>query len=172
MMTDVVREVKEAARVREDALLNRVKSMVEERSWSQSEGNMRILREIEELKTQVQHLKSDRKESHRRIAQLETENKYVRQIIGTLLNNRSTDFLPEQSRLKRPPQQPPSMNLNYGIINEETSLTSLHINESPESSTKSEQNDFETQEIQELRRQLQDAMTTKRQEQSRIIAWV
>lgn len=87
------------------------------------------------------------------------------------MNNRSTDFLPEQSRKKRPPQQPP-MNLNYGIINEETSLTSLHINESPESSTKSEQNDFETQEIQELRRQLQDAMTTKRQEQTRIIAWV
>lgn len=87
------------------------------------------------------------------------------------MNNRSTDFLPEQSRKKRPTQQPP-MNLNYGIINEETSLTSLHINESPESSTKSEQTDFETQEIQELRRQLQDAMTTKRQEQSRIIAWV
>lgn len=120
----------------------------------------------------MQHLKSDRKESHRRIAQLETENKYIRQIIGTLLNNnRSIDFLSDQTRKKRPTQQP-SMNLNYGIINEETSLTSLHINESPESSTKSEQTDFESPEIQELRRQLQDAMTTKRQEQSRIIAWV
>lgn len=127
----------------------------------------------------MQHLKSDRKESHRRIAQLETENKYIRQIIGTLLNNSSIDIHLDQSRPKKRVQQhqsqshpQPQLNLNYGVINEETSLTSLHINESPESSTKSEQNDFETPEIQELRRQLQDAMTTKRQEQNRIIAWV
>ena len=93
------------------------------------------------------------------------------------MNNRSIDIF-DASRKKRQqqhqhhtvPQQP--LNLNYGVINEETSLTSLHINESPESSTKSEQNDFESTEIQELRRQLQDAMTTKRQEQNRIIAWV
>lgn len=50
MMTDVVREVKDAARVREDALLNRVKAMVEERQWSMNESNLRMMRDIEELK--------------------------------------------------------------------------------------------------------------------------
>lgn len=49
-MTDVVREVKDAARIREDALLNRVKAMVEERQWTMNESNLRMMRDIEELK--------------------------------------------------------------------------------------------------------------------------
>lgn len=53
MMTDVVREVKDAARVREDALLNRVKAMVEERQWSMNESNLRLMRDIEELKVDI-----------------------------------------------------------------------------------------------------------------------
>lgn len=50
MMTDVVREVKEAARVREDAMLNRVKSLVEERQWSLNEYHLRIMRDLEDIK--------------------------------------------------------------------------------------------------------------------------
>lgn len=50
MMTDVVREVKEAARVREEALLSRVRSMVEERSWTMSEIHLKLIRDMEELK--------------------------------------------------------------------------------------------------------------------------
>lgn len=50
MMTDVVREVKEAARVREEALLSRVRSMVEERSWSINENHLKMVRDLEELK--------------------------------------------------------------------------------------------------------------------------
>lgn len=50
MLTDVVREVREAARIREEAVLNRVKSLVDERSWSLNEKNFRLMRDIEELK--------------------------------------------------------------------------------------------------------------------------
>lgn len=50
MMTDVVREVKEAARIREEALLSRVRALVEERSWSMSESNLKMLRDLEEMK--------------------------------------------------------------------------------------------------------------------------
>lgn len=50
MMTDIVREVKDAARVREDALLNRVKSLVEERQWSLNEYHLKIMRDLEDIK--------------------------------------------------------------------------------------------------------------------------
>lgn len=53
MMTDVVREVKEAARVREDALLSRVRAMVEERSWTMNETQMKLVRNVEEMKVCV-----------------------------------------------------------------------------------------------------------------------
>lgn len=50
MMTDVVREVKEAARIREEALLSRVRTLVEERSWSMSENSLKMMRDLEEMK--------------------------------------------------------------------------------------------------------------------------
>lgn len=50
MLTDVVREVKDAARVREDALLSRVKAMVEERSWMINDTNVKLMRELEDMK--------------------------------------------------------------------------------------------------------------------------
>lgn len=50
MMTDVVREVKEAARIREEALLSRVRALVEERSWSMSENSLKMMRDLEEMK--------------------------------------------------------------------------------------------------------------------------
>lgn len=53
MMTDVVREVKEAARIREEALLSRVKALVEERSWSMSEASLKMMRDFEEMKVSV-----------------------------------------------------------------------------------------------------------------------
>lgn len=50
MMTDVVREVKEAARIREEALLSRVRALVEERSWTMNDANLKLMREFEEMK--------------------------------------------------------------------------------------------------------------------------
>lgn len=136
VMTDVIREVKEAARVREEALLSRVKAMVEERSWVIGEGNIRMMRDIEEMKAQIQHLRSDKKESNKRITQLETENKYIRSILASVLNNRTTEIIHENEILRSTPirknfadisrQKRNSFNLNYGTINYEDSLTSGH----------------------------------------------
>lgn len=53
MLTDVVREVKEAARIREEALLSRVRGLVEERSWSINETNLKVIRDLEEIKVNV-----------------------------------------------------------------------------------------------------------------------
>lgn len=50
IMTDVVREVKEAARIREEALLSRVRALVEERTWMMNETQMKMTRDLEELK--------------------------------------------------------------------------------------------------------------------------
>lgn len=50
MMTDVVREVKEGARIREEALLSRVRALVEERSWTMNETNLKFMRDFEEMK--------------------------------------------------------------------------------------------------------------------------
>ncbi|XP_065371825.1 probable basic-leucine zipper transcription factor J isoform X2 [Calliphora vicina] len=147
MMTDVVREVKDAARVREDALLNRVKAMVEERQWSMNESNLRMMRDIEELKSQVHHLRVDRKETNKRLNHLEAENKYMRQMLAALYNNRSVpDIIYENETLRtrksfphsRRTQQTP-MNLHYGTIHHQPATSSLdeqeeeplHIVETP-----------------------------------------
>jgi hypothetical protein len=54
MITDVIREVRETMRIREEALVNRMKSMIDERSWSLNEANIRTSRELEELKVRLQ----------------------------------------------------------------------------------------------------------------------
>ncbi|XP_055847589.1 GATA zinc finger domain-containing protein 10 isoform X2 [Episyrphus balteatus] len=144
MMTDVVREVKESARVREDALLSRVKSMVEERSWSMGEENLRMLRDIEDLKSQVQNLKADSKETNKRMVRLETDNKYMRQMLATILNKRIPDIIYDKDAPRptgprksfpdmRQPKRANSLNLHYGVIHqateEEEPMNSLHIAE-------------------------------------------
>lgn len=49
----MVREVREAGRVRDESLMNRVKALIEEKSWTHNETNMRVLRELEEVKVSV-----------------------------------------------------------------------------------------------------------------------
>ncbi|XP_013101779.2 uncharacterized protein LOC106083380 isoform X1 [Stomoxys calcitrans] len=149
IMTDVVREVKEAARVREDALLNRVKALVEERQWSMNESNLRMMRDIEELKSQVHHLRSDRKETNKRLNHLEAENKYMRQMLAALYHNRNAvpDIIYENETLRprksfghHSRRNQPTLNLHYGTVHHQTQATSsldeqeeepLHIVETP-----------------------------------------
>ncbi|XP_067617763.1 uncharacterized protein [Eurosta solidaginis] len=141
LMTDVVREVKEAARVREDALLNRVKAMVEERQWTMNENNLRMLRDIEELKSQVHHLRADRKETNKRITHLEAENKYMRQMLTSLFNQRNTpDVIYENETLRTqrksfptaPHRRSQSMNLHYGTIHHQLPNVALTVDEPDE----------------------------------------
>ena len=53
VVTDLIREVRDASRVRDDSLLNRVKVLIDEKSWSLNEANLRVLRELEEIKVSV-----------------------------------------------------------------------------------------------------------------------
>lgn len=50
VVTDLIREVRDAGRVREESLLHRVKDLIAEKSWSLNELNMRLSRELEETK--------------------------------------------------------------------------------------------------------------------------
>ncbi|XP_017470542.1 PREDICTED: myb-like protein AA isoform X2 [Rhagoletis zephyria] len=141
MMTDVVREVKEAARVREDALLNRVKAMVEERQWAFNESNLRMMRDIEELKSKVHHMRADRKDANKRITHLEAENKYMRQMLSNLFNQRNTpDVIYENETLRTqrksfptaPARRSQSMNLHYGTIHHQPPTVALTVDEQDE----------------------------------------
>ncbi|XP_043656176.1 uncharacterized protein LOC122622074 isoform X2 [Drosophila teissieri] len=100
VMTDVVREVREAARVREDALLSRVKLMVEERQCSLNEGNIRIMRDIDNLRSQVMQLQLEKKETNKRLSHLELENKCMRQALANCYNQRQIykDIIYENDR--------------------------------------------------------------------------
>lgn len=52
-MTDLIREVRDAGRVRDESLMNRVKNLIDEKSWSVNESNMRVSRELEETKVSL-----------------------------------------------------------------------------------------------------------------------
>ncbi|XP_016950659.1 uncharacterized protein LOC108024945 isoform X2 [Drosophila biarmipes] len=148
IMTDVVREVKEAARVREDALLSRVKSMVEERQWSLNEGNARVLRDIDDLKSHVMQLRLEKKETNKRLSYLEAENKCLRQALAGCYNQRQTyhDIIYENDRVRgsRKPfpngggtgafgvRRAQSFNLQYGTMHQTTAQTTHSLEEDDE----------------------------------------
>jgi len=81
VVTDVIREVREGSRVREEAMLNRVKSMIEERQWSINETNLRVVRELEELKIQMHQMKLDKKHTDDKLTRLENEVSSLRNLI-------------------------------------------------------------------------------------------
>lgn len=144
MMTDVVREVKEAARVREEALLSRVRSMVEERSWSMNENHLKMIRDLEELKSQVNQLKNERIETNKHIFKLEDELKSLRSLLSQSLNFGRTNatatptnnsfagvgdrgFIRHNADLRNysnDRSKRHSLNLHYGIINQEDGVLS------------------------------------------------
>ncbi|KAH8354545.1 hypothetical protein KR084_003829 [Drosophila pseudotakahashii] len=148
MMTDVVREVKEAARVREDALLSRVKSIVEERQWSLNEGNARILRDIDDLKSHVIQLRMEKKETNKRLSHLEAENQCLRQALAGCYNQRQNhhDIIYENDRARgcRKPfpngggagalgvRRAQSFNLHYGTMHQTPSQTTHSLEEDDE----------------------------------------
>lgn len=111
MMTDVVREVKEAARVREEALLSRVRALVEERTWTMNESNLKLMRDFEEMKVnpifvftiiiftgfnfynfhfskqiQINQMKAERLETKAQVTKLEEEVQSLRKLMSHMMN--------------------------------------------------------------------------------------
>lgn len=115
MLTDVVREVKEAARVREDALLSRVRAIVDERSWS-TDVNLKLCRDLEEMKVdvamgsfrekkppktlwfyfQIQFnvMRAERNETNARLSKMDDEIKSLRSVLSHVLNNGTRQNVP------------------------------------------------------------------------------
>lgn len=50
VVTDLIREVRDAGRIRDESLMNRVKDLIDEKTWSLNEAIARSSRDIEEIK--------------------------------------------------------------------------------------------------------------------------
>ncbi|CAO1416495.1 unnamed protein product [Diamesa hyperborea] len=123
VVTDLIREVRDASRVRDESLLNRVKVLIDEKSWSLNEANLRVLRELEEIKIHIHTLKLEKQNTNDRLHKLEDEVRSMRGFMGT--NNipfspvqyaqfpaTSNSNIAMSEQLKRS-----NLNLNYGVIN-------------------------------------------------------
>jgi hypothetical protein len=50
IVSDLIREVRDAQKVKEEATVNKIKAIIEEKFWASNENNLRVLRELEEVK--------------------------------------------------------------------------------------------------------------------------
>lgn len=81
VVTDVVREIREAARIREEALYARVRSMVLERNESSGLGGLESKlseRSLEDIKSSIRASEADKRRMLDRIAKLEDELRMLR----------------------------------------------------------------------------------------------
>ncbi|XP_059621322.1 uncharacterized protein LOC132264981 isoform X2 [Phlebotomus argentipes] len=114
MVTDVIREVRDGARIREEAMIHKVKSMLEENSWAMSEMKIKLMREMEELKMEMQHLRTEKKELSNKVLKMENEMHTLRVAMN---NNNSakvqkTNSLDAEKHLN-------SAHVNYGVVKQE-----------------------------------------------------
>lgn len=69
----MIREIREVSRVREEAMMDRMKTMIEERSWALSEANFRLLKESEDMKKSIHMVRSEMNQMVDRMLKLENE---------------------------------------------------------------------------------------------------
>lgn len=195
MVTDVIREVREGTRVREEALLSRVKNMIEERQWSINETNLRVVRELEELKIQMHQMKLDKKNTDEKLTRLEVEVIALRNLyshsfsyqrpLGVDLGHHQTP-LPETNPFMR--RHSPYQRLSFGTVH--MADDTKHFNDGANSAsspkrngrsgaytpehvlTNEQENDGQLVQLErdtmELRRELQDAIASKKASDSKI----
>lgn len=53
VVTDMIREIRESMKNREDSMMSRVKTIVDEKTWTSSDLNMRLIREFEDIKVSL-----------------------------------------------------------------------------------------------------------------------
>ncbi|XP_053698405.1 putative uncharacterized protein DDB_G0271606 isoform X2 [Sabethes cyaneus] len=73
IVSDVIREIREVSRVREEALMERMKTMIEERSWTLNQANFRLQKESEEMKKSIHSVRSEMNQIVDRMLKLENE---------------------------------------------------------------------------------------------------
>ena len=199
-MTDVIREVRELTRVREEALLDRVKTMIEERSWSLNETNYRLMKESEEMKKQVQNVKSDMNQIIERMLKLENE---VLTLKSQLMHNSMASYPHQETNvpyasgsLHAPKMKKNNFNLSYGRVSNDEELymncygdieNDPRYNRNYSENRYMHNNGIYNDELQEeasdqvlllekdtlkLRRELQDALASKQESENRISAYV
>lgn len=195
MVTDVIREVREGTRVREEALLSKVKSMIEERQWSINETNLRVVRELEELKIQMHQLRMEKKSTDEKINRIEVEVAALRNLYSHSFSYQrplsSVDAihapppLPETNPFMRRPA--PYQRLSFGTVHNMTTDEIANLSPSPkrngrstdtyanehaidgESGTDGQLVQLE-RDTMELRRELQDAIASKKASDGKIAA--
>uniref|UniRef100_A0A7G3A837 Putative alpha-protein kinase 1 n=1 Tax=Lutzomyia longipalpis TaxID=7200 RepID=A0A7G3A837_LUTLO len=116
MVTDVIREVRDGARIREEAMIHKVKSMLEENSWAMSEMKIKMMMEMEELKREVQHLRSDKKELSNKVVKMENEIEALRTMVNShpaKQQQKSNNSVEGEKHLLN------NSHVNYGVIKQE-----------------------------------------------------
>ncbi|XP_029710743.1 putative uncharacterized protein DDB_G0277255 isoform X1 [Aedes albopictus] len=134
LVADVIREIREVSRVREEAMMDRMKTMIEERSWALNETNFRLLKETEEAKKGIHLVRSEMNQMVDRMLKLENEVINLR----AQLNNQQLQQQQQQQQQQHQQQlhlrerdsygqssagsssakhRRNSMHLNYGRIN-------------------------------------------------------
>ncbi|CRK91250.1 CLUMA_CG004930, isoform A [Clunio marinus] len=178
VVTDLIREVRDAGRIRDDSLMNRVRAMVDEKSWSLNEVNMRLMREMEEIKIHLQTLKIERETTVDRISRLEEEVHLMKASQLARKNpfqNFSQFHTQLESSLAANDHQNRSnnMNLSYGITNR-TNDGFLFDEKSQSPSKDDNSNGSHVMQLEKdtvlLRRDLQDALASRKQAENRILA--
>ncbi|KAG5683621.1 hypothetical protein PVAND_012894 [Polypedilum vanderplanki] len=196
VVTDLIREVRDAGRIQNESLMNRVKALIEEKSWTHNETSMRVLRELEEVKVHLHNLKLERQTTNDRITKLEDEVRTIKTFLGVNSNpfqQYSQSFTPTNSNFAMNDQLKRSnLSLNYGVMNstgdsfqldEHSNFNSRrHPSQSPpkphnNSINEADEDSFDKSHVIQmekdtlkLRRDLQDALASKKQAETRIIA--
>uniref|UniRef100_A0A336K4B8 CSON000736 protein n=1 Tax=Culicoides sonorensis TaxID=179676 RepID=A0A336K4B8_CULSO len=178
VVTDVIREVREGTRVREEALLNKVKNMIEERQWSINETNLRVVRELEELKIQVHQIRLDNKHTDDKVARLESEMTSLR----NLMTHSMSFMRPTTASFDNNSQGFTSINPG-NVMRRSSDFRSnlndpkrLSLNFTPMNYSDQDRNEHDNSMVQlerdtlELRRELQDAIANKKASESKILA--
>ncbi|XP_055599117.1 putative uncharacterized protein DDB_G0286901 isoform X2 [Uranotaenia lowii] len=126
IVSDVVREIREVSRVREEALMDRMKTMIEERSWALNEANFRLLKETEDMKKSIQTVRSEMNQVVDRMLKLENEvinlkaqmnHHHQQQQQQNFVNLRERDSYGVGSAAGAKNLRRNSLHINYGRIN-------------------------------------------------------
>lgn len=91
----------------------RVKSMLEENSWAMSEMKIKLMREMEELKMEVQHLRTEKKELSNKVVKMENEMHTLRVALSnSAKQQKQTNSIDVEKHIN-------SGHINYGVVKQE-----------------------------------------------------
>lgn len=183
VVTDMIREIRESMKIREDSMMNRVKTMIDEKTWSSNDLNMRLLREFEEIKVQIHNIKLDRMSTNDRMMKLEEEVRSMKSAFLRGNSNSNNSSFQQYSQYPSPSSNIEQMKRSSIMSLDNTFDENYYLKRQmyPQSPPKRHDNSLPMNDEDEhllqmekdtlkLRRDLQDAIACKAQAEQKILA--